>query len=101
MLSISNHNQRILTASFMVITVVSVLFAASGGVRAQSGSRTRSARISIALEGYCPVTLVHQRGWMQGDKRWGAQHQGQIYLFAGPQQQQQFLNKRDRTSAPL
>lgn len=38
------------------------------------------------------MTLVHQRVWTQGDKRWVSRHQGQIYQFAGPQQQKQFLN---------
>ncbi|MEO8494544.1 MAG: thioredoxin family protein [Planctomycetota bacterium] len=45
----------------------------------------------ISLEGYCPVTLVHNRVWTPGDKKWGAVHEGRVYLFAGPQQQQQFL----------
>lgn len=45
----------------------------------------------ISLEGYCPVTLVQNRVWTPGDKKWGAVHEGRVYLFAGPEQQQQFL----------
>jgi len=37
------------------------------------------------------VTLVHNRVWTPGDKRWGAVHEGRVYLFSGPEQQQQFL----------
>jgi len=44
-----------------------------------------------ALDGYCPVTLVHNRHWTPGDKQWGAVHENRIYLFAGPEQQRQFL----------
>ncbi|MBC8357034.1 MAG: thioredoxin family protein [Planctomycetes bacterium] len=45
----------------------------------------------ISLEGYCPVTLVQNRVWTPGDKKWGAVHEGRVYLFAGPEQQKQFL----------
>jgi protein disulfide-isomerase len=44
------------------------------------------------MEGYCPVTLVQQQQWVQGDRQWGAIHEGRLYLFAGQQQQQQFLS---------
>lgn len=45
----------------------------------------------FSLEGYCPVTLVQNRVWTPGDKKWGAIHDGRTYLFAGPEQQKQFL----------
>ena len=57
----------------------------------QQSNNQPSGKPTVALDGYCPVTLVHQRGWLQGEKQWGAIHEGHIYLFAGPQQQQQFL----------
>lgn len=43
------------------------------------------------MDGYCPVTLVEQMKWQKGDPRWGAQHQGQIYLFSSQSEQQKFL----------
>lgn len=45
----------------------------------------------FAMDGYCPVTLVEQMKWQKGDPRWGAQHQGQIYLFSSQNEQQKFL----------
>lgn len=45
----------------------------------------------FAMDGYCPVTLVEQMKWQKGDPRWGAQHQGQIYLFSSQSEQQKFL----------
>jgi thioredoxin-related protein len=54
----------------------------------------------FSLEGYCPVTLVNSRAWVRGDRRWGANHEGRIYLFAGPAQQQQFL-ANPQVYAPL
>ena len=50
-----------------------------------------NAQPQISLDGYCPVTLVQNRVWTPGDKKWGAVHEGRVYLFAGPEQQQQFL----------
>jgi YHS domain-containing protein len=52
------------------------------------------------LEGYCPVSLAeqqrlhpNQRRWVVGDRRWGATHQGRTYLFAGPEEQREFLDR--------
>lgn len=56
-----------------------------------SQPRPNPTQPQISLEGYCPVTLVQNRVWTPGDKKWGAVHEGHVYLFAGPAQQQQFL----------
>lgn len=45
----------------------------------------------VGFEGYCPVTLKTARKWVRGDLKYGAIHLGRTYLFAGQQQQQQFL----------
>ena len=45
----------------------------------------------FAMDGYCPVTLVEQMKWQKGDPRWGARHQGQVYLFSSQAEQQKFL----------
>lgn len=45
----------------------------------------------LALDGYCPVELVRNTRWVKGDPRWGAVHEGRTYLFAGPEQQAEFL----------
>ena len=54
------------------------------------------------LDGYCPVTLAGFVGkfpqWQKGDHRWGAFHRGQLYLFAGLNEQQEFLRDPDRYS---
>jgi protein disulfide-isomerase len=66
----------------------------SGGGQSQhtiAPAQPNEGQPQFSLEGYCPVTLVHNRVWTPGDKRWGAVHEGRTYLFAGPEQQQQFL----------
>ncbi|MEW4451363.1 thioredoxin domain-containing protein [Bremerella sp. JC817] len=52
----------------------------------------------FAMDGYCPVTLVEQMKWQKGDPRWGAQHQGQVYLFSSQADQQKFLSNPNKFS---
>ncbi|HEX5102377.1 MAG TPA: thioredoxin family protein [Pirellulaceae bacterium] len=49
----------------------------------------------VAMEGYCPVTLIEMRKWMKADPQFGAIHRGRTYLFAGAEQQQKFLANPD------
>lgn len=55
----------------------------------------------LGLEGYCPVTLAERGAWVEGRAQWGARHRGRTYLFAGPEQQQAFLNDPDRFAPAL
>jgi protein disulfide-isomerase len=50
-----------------------------------------SANPPLALDGYCPVSLVEKHKWVPGDKRYGANHLGRVYLFAGPEEQSKFF----------
>jgi protein disulfide-isomerase len=68
--------------------------------RATSQRQAAPSQPTVALEGYCPVTLIDNRGWLVGNKRWGAVHEGHIYLFAGQEQQQKFL-RNPHLYAPL
>ncbi len=49
----------------------------------------------LALDGYCPVTLVNDNKWQPGDKRFGIIHRGQLYLFTSEAQKQQFWKDPD------
>ncbi|EAQ81435.1 probable protein disulfide-isomerase [Blastopirellula marina DSM 3645] len=55
----------------------------------------------FALDGYCPVTLAEGMKWQKGDARWGAVHQGRVYLFASDAEQRKFLASPDRFSPVL
>ena len=44
----------------------------------------------VALDGYCPVTLVEDNRWVRADPQWGARHRRRTYLFSSPEQQQKF-----------
>ena len=52
----------------------------------------------LAFDGCCPVTLKVKHQWVKGDLKFGAYHRGRTFLFAGPEQQQQFLANPDAYS---
>ena len=54
----------------------------------------------LALDGFCPVSLVEGAKWTAGRREFGLRHRGRTYLFAGPQQWQQFNANPDKY-APL
>jgi YHS domain-containing protein/thiol-disulfide isomerase/thioredoxin len=52
----------------------------------------------LALEGYCPVTLMEHREWQEGDPKIGVIHRQRLYLFANQAAQQRFLANPDNYS---
>jgi YHS domain-containing protein/thiol-disulfide isomerase/thioredoxin len=52
----------------------------------------------VGLDGFCPVTLIENKRWVQGDARWGAIHRGRTYLFANQEAQRRFLANPDAYS---
>jgi YHS domain-containing protein len=74
---------------------------AGGSSVATVATPNGSAFPPLALNGYCPVTLLEQQRWQLGDRRWGVIHRGRTYLFAGPEQQRKFLANPDRYSPAI
>ena len=58
--------------------------------QANAGRPNTAPAQQFAILGYCPVTLVENMEWRAGDRRWGAVHEGQIYLFQSEQNQLRF-----------
>ncbi|MEO1991596.1 MAG: hypothetical protein ABGW78_06660, partial [Pirellulales bacterium] len=56
---------------------------------------------SMAMEGFCPVTLIEKGAWVEGNTQWGARHRGRVYLFAGPVEQQAFFASPERYAPVL
>lgn len=52
----------------------------------------------LALEGYCPVTVIEKMVWKQGNPLYGAIHLNRTYLFPSAEQQAKFLANPDRYS---
>jgi protein disulfide-isomerase len=55
----------------------------------------------VGLEGFCPVSLVHQNRWVAGDARYGVIHRGRLYLFAGPRERDVFWKDPDQFAPAL
>lgn len=52
----------------------------------------------IAMEGFCPVTLLNEGKWKKGQPEFGAVHRRRTFLFATAEAQQAFLASPDRFS---
>jgi thiol-disulfide isomerase/thioredoxin/YHS domain-containing protein len=55
----------------------------------------------LALDGFCPVTLVEQGRWNRGDQDYGVIHRGRTYLFTGRQEADRFFQNPDRYAPVL
>jgi protein disulfide-isomerase len=55
----------------------------------------------LAMDGYCPVSLVTVTKWVKGDPRWGVFHRGRTYLLASQADLQRFQADPDRYSPAL
>jgi YHS domain-containing protein len=51
---------------------------------------------AYGLDGFCPVSLCEREQWVKGDPRFGANHRGRIYLFAGAEEQRKFFQDPDK-----
>lgn len=91
-------------ATAVLLAVISVPVHAQSGSRsyppsgssgrasspAGSGLRTQS-KASLALEGYCPVSLKTMNKWVKGSPSIQSVFDGHIYYFANAQGKQMFL----------
>lgn len=55
-----------------------------------------TGRGAVALEGFCPVSLVKNEQWVQGQAEWSVNHLGRTYHCAGPVERECFLVNPDR-----
>jgi len=46
----------------------------------------------LAMEGFCPVTVIRDEKWVLGSRELGVIHLGKLYLFSTPEAKQTFLN---------
>lgn len=55
-----------------------------------------AGRGEVAMEGFCPVSLVKNEQWVQGQAEWSVTHLGRTYHCAGPVERECFLVNPDR-----
>jgi thioredoxin-related protein/YHS domain-containing protein len=51
---------------------------------------TPTATAGFGLDGYCPVCLVDQRKWVAGNRQFGIEHRGRVYLFERTEERDRF-----------
>ncbi len=55
----------------------------------------------FGLQGKCPVTLVMEGAWVDGDTRWGIVHRDRTYLFSSEENYRLFQKRPDHFSPIL
>jgi YHS domain-containing protein len=61
----------------------------------------REATRTIAMDGYCPVTVVDNERWAPGDSAVSATHRGQTFFFHADEQREAFLSSPDKYAPVL
>lgn len=64
----------------------------SGETTPNTAGPSGTAQPDLALEGYCPVTLVDEVRWEEGNPKHGVVHLGKLYLFSSDSAMQTFLS---------
>jgi len=55
----------------------------------------------FALKGKCPVALIQDGKWVEGDTQWGIVHRDRTYLFSSKENYERFKTNPDRFSPIL
>ena len=55
----------------------------------------------LAIDGFCVVSILEEKKWVEGDKNFGAIHLGKLYLFSNPAAQSKFLDDPARYTPAL
>ena len=71
------------------------------GAAAPSVAQAPAGPPTLAMDGYCCVSLVEQEKWVKGDPQFGAVHRGRTYLFADSESQRRFLAAFDKYAPAL
>ena len=70
-------------------------------VAPQMAAAAPTAEAPLAMDGFCPVALVHQSEWKKGDAKYGVVHKNRTYLFSSWSEQQLFLANPDKYTPGL
>jgi len=98
--------RSVFKSSSVVLAAAGLLVVGSVPAMAQSGSRNAppsgrptppagsgqraQEQAPLALEGYCPVSILEMRKWVKGDPAYSVVYDGRTYLFANAQGKQMF-----------
>lgn len=60
-------------------------------IAAVDAKKEQTTRPELALDGFCPVTVIGEDQWLEGNPEFGVVHLGKLYLFASASKMQTFL----------
>lgn len=69
--------------------------------RSEEAVSSKSAKLEHALRGKCPVTLLTESKWVDGNPKWGCIHRNRVYIFANEQKLKTFQTDPDAYSPIL
>lgn len=72
-----------------------------GGQAAPNPAAANEAKVTVGLEGYCPVTMLREVKKVLGSKEFGCVHRGKLYFFANQSYRDIFLKDPDRYAPVL
>ena len=92
-----------MTLHFTVTLLLSACAVCDDAAPADSRGKDVEVEASapLALDGYCPVTVVDESRWRRGDEQFTAVHEGCLYQFAGEDEQQTFLKSPTQYTVAL
>ena len=71
----------------------------------QASTKNQAINIAVeedfALHGKCPVSLIKDGKWVEGDAQWGIVHRDRTYLFSSKENYELFKSNPDRFSPLL
>ncbi|HAN98669.1 MAG TPA: hypothetical protein DCQ98_15075, partial [Planctomycetaceae bacterium] len=50
---------------------------------------------TLGLDGFCPVSLIRDKVWLEGDRAYGCVHRGRVYLFCSAEDRDEFMANTD------
>ncbi len=75
------------------------------GTKNLASPKDRAAKVAVendfALHGKCPVSLILDGKWVEGDAQWGIVHRDRTYLFSSKENYELFKSNPDRFSPLL
>ena len=66
--------------------------ALAGATQRPSSAQESSKQAELAMQGFCPVTVIRDDKWVEGKPEHGVIHLGKLYLFANAENLQTFLS---------
>ena len=80
--------------SQLVSSTTSIVRADTNPASTQAAQTNAQTNVP-ALDGYCPVSLMHSQSWVRGLEKFAVRHRGKVYLLSSEQAAKEFMAAPD------